>query len=136
VGDAERWYTVEHARNWIARMDQEAVNRQEELRTLVAFLSFEVGAAVRILELGAGHGLLSRAVLEHLPQASLMALDLSPTMIEEGRLRLAQFGSRVGFRQFDLSNPGWPADADGPFDATISSLALHHLERRRKAELA
>jgi len=136
VTEAQRWHTVEHARDWIARMDREAGERDEELRTLVSFLSLDVDKAVHVLELGAGHGLLTHAVLQHFPQAHIVAIDLNPTMIAEGRQRLAAFGARVEYKQWDLTDAGWPAGADGPFDAAISSLALHHLDRNRKADLA
>jgi tRNA (cmo5U34)-methyltransferase len=136
IGDADQWRTEAHARNWIARMDREAGGRDLELRTLTSFLSLEPAAASRILELGAGHGLLTRIVLERFRLANITALDLNPTMIDAGRHRLASLGTRVEFRQWDLALSGWPTEVDGPFDATISSLALHHLERQRKSELA
>src|SRR5579859_4407738 len=117
-------------------MDREEGKRDEELRTLVSLLSFEVDQPIQVLELGAGHGLLTRLVLERFPLAHVLALDLNPAMIAEGRQRLAAFGPRIDYRPWDLAEPGWPASADGPFDATISSLALHHLVRERKSELA
>jgi tRNA (cmo5U34)-methyltransferase len=136
VGDAARWHTLEHARNWIERMDREKGNRDEELETLVSLMTLDIDAPIQILELGAGHGLLTRLVLERFPRSHVLALDLNPAMIEEGQRRLAPFGERMQYRQWDLAQPGWPGGSDGPFDAAISSLALHHLERQRKSQLA
>jgi tRNA (cmo5U34)-methyltransferase len=130
------WRTVEHAREWIARLDREPRDRSEELRTLVSLLPFERSAAIQVLELGAGHGVLTTQVLDAFPLARVLALDLQPVMIEEGRRRLAGYGERIRYRQWDLEQPDWAADADGPFDAAISSLAIHHLQRQRKAALA
>jgi tRNA (cmo5U34)-methyltransferase len=136
IGDADRWRTADHARNWIARMDRDAGTRDEELWTLVSFLNFDTNSSLRILELGAGHGLLSCKVLERFPHARLLGLDVNPAMIAEGKRRLAAFGSRVDYREWDLADSGWPTSTDGPFDVVISSLALHHLTRQRKSELA
>lgn len=148
TGDAQSWHTLEHARNWIARQDREQGTRDEELRTLIAFLTLDETKPVQILDLGAGHGLLTREVLERFPLASVLALDLNPTMIDEGRARLAAYGDRIRYREWDLADAGWrsdaegrsdaeaPFDTDGPFDAVVSSLALHHLTRERKALLA
>jgi trans-aconitate methyltransferase len=135
IGDADQWRTAEHAHNWIARMDREGGSRDLELRTLLSFLSLDRQSPQRIVELGAGHGMLTRLVLEQFPRAHVTALDLNPVMIDEGRQRLASQAERIEFHQWDLSQPGWPAAAEGPFDAAISSLALHHLVRERKSEL-
>jgi tRNA (cmo5U34)-methyltransferase len=137
TGHENPWRTVEHARNWLARMDREPPDRSEELLMVVKLLPFESrDASVRVLELGAGHGLLTAEVLEAFPNATLLALDLSPVMVEEGPRRLVRFGARVSYRQWDLEEAGWPDGVDGPFDAVVSSLAIHHLHRRRKVELA
>jgi SAM-dependent methyltransferase len=136
VGDAARWRTTEHARNWIERMDREHGHRDEELETLVSLMTFDVRAPIQVLELGAGHGLLTRLVLERFPRSHVLALDLNPVMIEEGQSRLGPFGDRVQYGEWDLAESGWPDSGGGPFDAEISSLALHHLERQRKSELA
>lgn len=117
-------------------MDRQQGTRDEELWMLVSLLSFATSSSIRILELGAGHGLLSGLVLEQFPNAQLLGLDLNRTMIEEGRRRLARFGPRVEYRECDLAEPDWPTGTNGPFDAAISSLALHHLRRERKSQLA
>lgn len=136
TGHHNPWRTVEHAREWIARMDREPRDRREELGLLVALLPFEPHTPIEVLELGAGHGALTTMLLERFPRSRVVALDLSPVMIEEGQQRLRRFSQRVRFVQWDLERPDWPAEVEGPFDAVVSSLAIHHLDRARKAELA
>jgi tRNA (cmo5U34)-methyltransferase len=136
TGHANLWRTLEHARDWIARMDREPRDRTEELQLIVNLLPFKKDTALQVLELGAGHGALTAHVLDGFPSARVLALDLSPVMVEEGPRRLARFADRVGYRQWDLEEPGWPDASDGPFDAIVSSLAIHHLHRQRTAELA
>src|SRR5258708_28130914 len=57
IGDAEPWRTVDHARNWIARMDREEGTRDEELWTLVSFLGFDTSSSMSSkLQTERGHG--------------------------------------------------------------------------------
>jgi tRNA (cmo5U34)-methyltransferase len=88
------------------------------------------GTVRRILDLGAGTGETSRALLEHHPTASLVLLDENPGMLAAamnvlGDERIEQ--TVVG----DLLGPL----PDGPFDLIVSALAIHHLEGAAKREL-
>ncbi len=50
-------------------------------------------------------------------------------MIVVARERLAAYGARVDFRLGDLREPGWSRGLGGPFDAAVSSIAIHNLRR-------
>lgn len=136
TGHENPWRRPEHAREWVARQEGAGRDRTEELGALVALLPFDATAQARVLELGAGSGALTGLVLERYPGASVLALDLSPIMLEEARRRLAPYQERLELAEWDLETSDWPAEAAGPFDAVVSALAIHHLERDRKAELA
>ena len=75
----------------------------------------------RVLDLGAGTGLLARAVAERLPDAELTLLDGAPAMLKEAR---AVLGDRARYVVAHLTDPL----PDGPWDAVISALAIHHLD--------
>ena len=87
----------------------------------------------RVLDLGAGTGALSQAVLERAaldgfaPTATL--LDVDGEMIDQARVRLVRFADRIGFLQQSYHDP-LPC-----CDAAVASLALHHVplmsEKRR-----
>jgi tRNA (cmo5U34)-methyltransferase len=80
------------------------------------------GPLKRVLDLGAGTGLLTAAVAETYPDARFELLDGSVEMLTEAQQRL---GDRVaGVHVQDMAT-GLP---DGPFDAVVSALAIHHLE--------
>ena len=73
-----------------------------------------------VLDLGAGTGLLSAHVRRAVPGARLHLVDGSEPMLAAARARL---GDVDRFELRDLAG-GLP---DGPFDAVVSSLAIHHL---------
>jgi ubiquinone/menaquinone biosynthesis C-methylase UbiE len=86
-----------------------------------------VGAAPgdRALDLGCGNGASSRALAAALaPEGSLVALDLSPAMVEQARQSLDDSLTDVTFLVGDASDPDLPA---GSFDVVISSLVVFFL---------
>ena len=48
-------------------------------------------------------------------------------MLALGRKRLAKLKGRVKFVQCDLSKTGWSKKIKGPFDAVVSSIAIHNV---------
>lgn len=86
---------------------------------------------VRVLDLGAGTGLLSSALAAVLSDASFVLLDEAPAMLEQASQRLAPLGDRVTRVVADLRE----ALPDGPFDVIASALAIHHLDDGAKADL-
>ncbi len=87
---------------------------------------------LRILEVGAGTGSLTRAVLPRLPEGRFdyCYTDVSPRFVEHGRER---FGDVPGMRfaVLDLEAPdaaapaGEPPATDGPFDLVLAANVLH-----------
>ena len=85
--------------------------------------------ARRILELGTGTGETARRVLARHPDATLVGIDASESMLAQARATLP--AERVELRVARLQDP-LPA---GPFDVVVSALAIHHLDGPGKAEL-
>lgn len=86
---------------------------------------------VRVLDLGAGTGLLSSVLARALPEATFVLLDEAAGMLERARERLAPLGDRVETVVADLRDPL----PQGPFDVVASALAIHHLDDAGKADL-
>jgi trans-aconitate methyltransferase len=88
----------------------------------------------RFLDLGAGDGVLSAVLLARYPAADPVLLDFSPPMLVAAKERLAFLASQLAFVQADLATPVWreAVGAYAPFDAIVSSFAIHHLGRVRK----
>ena len=86
-------------------------------------------AAARVLDLGAGTGILSATIADRLPAARFHLFDGSESMLAQAQRRLA--GREALFTVALLTDP-LPA---GPFDAIVSSLAIHHLHDEEKRDL-
>jgi tRNA (cmo5U34)-methyltransferase len=89
----------------------------------------EDGAPLRVLDLGAGTGLLSAFVAAAHPDAELVLVDGAPAMLARARERLGE--ADASFHIADLRDP-LPG---GTFDAVVSALAIHHLDDAGKREL-
>jgi tRNA (cmo5U34)-methyltransferase len=92
--------------------------------------SWNGSGAPRVLDLGAGTGSTSMAVLRAQSGARLVLVDENPGMLEVARdtVPLANVETVV---VADLSDP-LPA---GPFDLVVSALAIHHLDGAAKRAL-
>lgn len=123
----------------VSTFARHAVGYDDPRRRLIPPFEAFYGAAVdalglagrplrRILDLGAGTGLLSAAVLDAHPDAHVTLLDGAAPMLDQARARL---GERASYVVADLTDalPG------GPWDAVVSSLAIHHLDDAGKREL-
>ena len=78
----------------------------------------------KILELGCGHGGLSRRLLENHPTAQVTVTDIEPTFV--AAVAASDLGShpRATVREMDATAIDAP---DGYYDLVVFSLSLHHL---------
>ncbi|MBV8886316.1 MAG: class I SAM-dependent methyltransferase [Chroococcidiopsidaceae cyanobacterium CP_BM_RX_35] len=85
----------------------------------------------RILDLGTGDGRLLALLKIDRPQASGIAVDFSPTMLQAVRERFAGDQTvEVVEHNLDL-----PLPSLGRFDVVVSSFAIHHCTDERKRSL-
>jgi tRNA (cmo5U34)-methyltransferase len=91
------------------------------------------GGPFRVLDLGAGTGLLSARLAAALPAVHLTLVDAAPAMLAVARRRLTGLGIAHTTRVADLADLA--AVAGGPYDAVVSALAIHHLDDAGKRAL-
>jgi len=89
---------------------------------------------IRVLELGAGTGLLGAMVAERFPRSRVTLVDLSVDMLRVARRRFAGDPGRFEFRTMDYARTPLPGRARG-YDLVVSALSIHHLTHGDKKEL-
>jgi SAM-dependent methyltransferase len=85
----------------------------------------------RFLDLGTGDGRLAALIRSRHPDARGFGLDSSGPMLARAVERFADQAA-IELVSHDLDRP---IALDGPFDAVVSGLAIHHLDDRRKRSL-
>lgn len=129
------WKEPERVREYVDRTDRQADERAGSFRYLVGLVPFDHAHAVRILDIGSGHGVVAGALLDQFPNGSAVGLDISEAMMAIGRERMARYGVRFRYHVGDFADGELPADLSGPFDVVVSSRAIHHLPSENKRQL-
>ncbi|MFD8934898.1 class I SAM-dependent methyltransferase [Streptomyces sp. NPDC059578] len=126
----------ETARNWLRRWDEQqerySPDREERFRVILDVTRWSLERASperpRIVDLGCGTGSLTGRLARALPHAQVVGVDADPMMLGLAEEAVAGTGARLLLD--DLNSPGWAdrAAPDGPWEAVVSSTALHWLE--------
>lgn len=127
AGSESEWTSSEHALAYLARSDS-IPHRVDGEAALLEHLPERLD---RVLDLGAGDGRLLALVCAGRPNVRGIAMDFSPTMLSAARERFGDSG-RVEVIAHDLARCLPPL---GPFDAVVSSFAIHHCVDDRKRAL-
>ena len=107
-------------------LDLDAEVLAEHIATVTAWLPVQA-APMEIVDLGAGTGAGSFALLSRFPEAHVTAVDSSAAHLEQLRIRArtANLSDRVRIVQADLDTWDWP-DFGAP-DLVWASASMHHL---------
>ena len=76
---------------------------------------------MEVMDLGAGTGLLSYFIAPYV--AKIIAVDSSPSMLEEFKSKASEFDSETEVLEADISKD----DLNRTFDGIISSMTIHHV---------
>ncbi len=110
-----------------AEMIQEDIPWYDEFQEAVAQASGS--GAARVLELGTGTGETARRLLARHPDARLVGVDESASMLAAARSALPADRVTLHVGAIEEPLPG------GPFDLVASALCVHHLEGSLKRDL-
>lgn len=131
----ETWGSSEFIEQWSAKGGWQAPIREVQTAMVLRMIPHPIDAAIRILDIGAGYGALAAAVLNDRPNATAVCLDASEAMLDLGRERNSNLGSRIKFIQASLETSDWRNAVEGSFDAVISARALHHFTANQRRRL-
>lgn len=119
-------------RDWAARWERQQngglPRREERFRLTLDVVARQRGVgAPRLLDLCCGPGSISARALARFPQASVVAIDIDPWLVEIGRQTVGRDHSdRVAWLEADLRRDGWDTDlAPDSFDAVLTATAVH-----------
>jgi SAM-dependent methyltransferase len=100
---------------------------------MARLLPFGPDDELTFMDLGAGTGAASRALLEEYPRSNAILAEYSPQMTAEGeKLMAAAFAGRYRYVEFDMLAGDWSALDGLRLDAVVSTLSIHHLPDARK----
>jgi len=139
VPKAHSFHVHEHdwqSRTYVDRWIDEDVTRDAErrpvLRKMMSFAPFPKVDPIRVLDVGAGYGVVTEEVLRSFPKAQVTWQDYSQPMQDRASERLSKYGGRVTFVLSDLAIASWSKKVGKPFDLVVSGIALHNLRDRAK----
>lgn len=93
------------------------------------------GQPLRVLELGAGTGLLSIAVAKLLPATTVVATDYHPAILTNLaanlRTNFSAAGARVSATELDWARLTLSAPFDAPFDVVLAADVVYHPDHAR-----
>jgi tRNA (cmo5U34)-methyltransferase len=129
------WGAQDKVDYFVENSDLIIPKRYEQINFLVDLFPWQWDEPIRVLDLGAGYGAVTEAILHRYYQAAAVCVDGSEPMVLHARSRLAKHGTQVELCLRDLANPAWQRGIAGPFHAAVSAIALHHLTDERKQQL-
>lgn len=95
-----------------------------------AFITSNIDAPNRVIDLGAGTGLLTSYWYQHFPSAEYILVDIADDMLDIARKRF----DHIETISYEVGNYSHKLP-DAAFDAVISALSIHHLEDKEKKNL-
>jgi ubiquinone/menaquinone biosynthesis C-methylase UbiE len=125
--DHHDWDSPKYVSDWASGQDQKEKARQEPFRVLAETIPYDKNLPIRILDVGAGYGALTQFLLGYFPNATAVCQDGSEEMAKLGQERMKHLKGRFSYAFCDFSEPDWTRKITGPFEAVVSSIAIHNV---------
>jgi len=121
------WLSDSYVEEWIGHDLSRDAERRPVLAQMLTQSRLAANSAPRVLDVGAGYGVVTEEVLRRFPSARVTLLDYSAPMFERARARLVNYAEQIEFLKADLLNSEWTARTGTPFDLAVSAIAIHNL---------
>ena len=125
--DHHDWDSRSYVSRWAERQDEREVDREEPFHVMVKTLPYDKETPIKILDVGAGYGALAQFLLKYFSNATAVCQDGSEQMAKLGRKRMKHLKGRFKYVLCDFSKRGWGRELKGPFEAVVSSIAIHNV---------
>jgi tRNA (cmo5U34)-methyltransferase len=128
--------TVQHAFD-LAAEDYDRTRRRlvpgfdDFYRAAIDLIQFPRESSLKVLDLGAGTGLMAAFIAYSFPNARITMVDISNEMLERARARFELAGPRF---RFEVSDYGVDRIQE-KYDVIVSALSIHHLSDEQKRSL-
>ena len=134
--NAAIWQSGEVVQTFVAEAQASERKRAPQRRLMADLLPFGAQDAFTFLDLGAGTGAASRAILEIYPGSTAILADFSAEMMLAGEDEMRPFAGRYRYVEFDMTTGQWPDEIPAELDAIVTSMCVHHLTDERNGAAA
>lgn len=121
------WHSQAYVEDWIKHDAGRNDERRPRLQRMVGLAPFPHDAAISVLDVGAGYGVVTEEVLRAFPNARVTLQDYSDVMLARARQSLAHAAAQLRYVLCDLTDASWTERVGGPFDLAVSAIAIHNL---------
>jgi ubiquinone/menaquinone biosynthesis C-methylase UbiE len=121
------WHSDAYVADWIRHDVERNDERRPRLKRMVELAPFPHDAAISVLDVGAGSGVVTEELLGVFPNARVTLQDFSDVMLGHARQRFGYLAGQIRYVLGDLTDPSWADRAGGPFDLAVSAIAIHNL---------
>ena len=133
--NAAIWQAEDMVQSWAAETKTREHADGARRRFMAAILPCTEQDAFTFLDLGAGTGAASRAILDAYPRSTAILADFSAAMRGAGEQEMEPYAGRYRYVEYDMSASDWPVTIPAAFGAVVTSLCVHHLPDERKRGL-
>jgi tRNA (cmo5U34)-methyltransferase len=102
---------------------------EEAMEAILAAMPFNKTDKPRIIDMGCGTGNLTKKLAMAYPKAEIICLDMAENMLKLAKVKLSKYPN-ITYWQGDIRD----FDYKGKYDAIVSSLVLHHVEKKGKLQ--
>src|SRR4030095_15095035 len=95
--DNHDWDSPSYVAGWATGQDPKEKLREEPFRLLADTIPYDKSQPIKILDLGAGYGALTKFLLDRFPNATAVCQDGSKEMAKLGRERMKHLTARFEY---------------------------------------
>jgi SAM-dependent methyltransferase len=126
--DDHNWHSLGYVDQWITKDLRRDDERRPMLDLMMSFADLGAKKRVRILDLAAGYGAVTDAVMRAFPEAEVTLQDFSQQMLDRAREHLSSRFPRTRYVRCDMTQRGWMRGLGGSFDLVASAIGIHNID--------